>query len=560
MSVKKVNYLYCLGSTELTKLIARSIVVLSQIISIKHLIRPHYNAYSFSVLLFAIFLIPCMNPVGAVVTDPGPGNYYTCDYSGCTANDLTVTSFTVTDANGNPLSCAACDNGIGAAYVTASVSSTAQNRYNVFLLANGHRYLIAATMNKNTPVKVTIPVTWNCGATNLAITGPGRCPGASGGPVITYSQQDLGANNNKEAQIGTPPVTDCHTGSKCYCLGVQTVAVPCTPDAPDFSICKGTTLNDALFIAQGAGCGGSGCAATYDYSLVNANVVGTYQYTVTCKSGTTCTVSNTGHATIIPLTTITTQPSPQSTCSDGSATFSAAATGSGTLTYQWYKQLGGSPNPSTDTKLTNSAPYSGTTSQTMTINPAISAQASSYYVMATTQCGSAASISVALTIQDRPTASAGPAQEICAGSTVQLAGSASNYSTATWSGGAGMFSPNANALNAVYAPTSAEIVAGTVTLTLTANPKSPCTASATSNVAITMYNPPAANFTAAPILGCGSLTIAFADKSDGNGQNITSWIWNFGDNKTYNGQNPSNHAYSNPGTYTVKLTVANICG
>src|SRR5512137_1236871 len=107
----------------------------------------------------------------------------------------------------------------------------------------------------------------------------------------------------------------------------------------------------------------------------------------------------------------------------------------------------------------------------MTINPATSTQAGIYYVIATAQCGSAASNSVALTIQDRPAASAGPAQTICAGGTVQLAGSASNYSTVTWSGGSGTFGPNANALNAVYAPTSAEVAAGTVTLTLTANPK-----------------------------------------------------------------------------------------
>ena len=40
----------------------------------------------------------------------------------------------------------------------------------------------------------------------------------------------------------------------------------------------------------------------------------------------------------------------------------------------------------------------------------------------------------------------------------------------SWSGGAGVFSPNASALKGTYQPTAAEIVAGTITLTISTNP------------------------------------------------------------------------------------------
>jgi PKD repeat protein len=68
---------------------------------------------------------------------------------------------------------------------------------------------------------------------------------------------------------------------------------------------------------------------------------------------------------------------------------------------------------------------------------------------------------------------------------------------------------------------------------------------------------PKANFTASATSGCAPLTVNFTDTSSGP---PTSWNWSFGDG-TPNGttQNPS-HTYTNPGTYTVSLTVSNLCG
>ncbi|HNG93248.1 MAG TPA: hypothetical protein PLB32_10655, partial [Acidobacteriota bacterium] len=83
---------------------------------------------------------------------------------------------------------------------------------------------------------------------------------------------------------------------------------------------------------------------------------------------------------------------------------------------------------------------------------------------------------VMIVINPEPTVDAGTPQTICSDSPVPLNGSIGGAATsATWSGG-GSFSPNANALNAIYTPSAAEIAAGTATLSLTTNdPPGACT-------------------------------------------------------------------------------------
>lgn len=90
-----------------------------------------------------------------------------------------------------------------------------------------------------------------------------------------------------------------------------------------------------------------------------------------------------------------------------------------------------------------------------------------------------ASDQVRILVNPAASANAGADQVVCASSPqVNLAGSLGGAATGgTWSGGAGVFSPSASALNATYTPTASEIAAGGVTLTLTTNdPAGPCTA------------------------------------------------------------------------------------
>ena len=68
---------------------------------------------------------------------------------------------------------------------------------------------------------------------------------------------------------------------------------------------------------------------------------------------------------------------------------------------------------------------------------------------------------------------------------------------------------------------------------------------------------PIAAFTASPMSGPAPLTVYFADQSTGN---PTGWLWDFGDGSPASlEQNPS-HTYTSPGTYNVRLAVANSAG
>jgi hypothetical protein len=96
-------------------------------------------------------------------------------------------------------------------------------------------------------------------------------------------------------------------------------------------------------------------------------------------------------------------------------------------------------------------------------------------------CYAAVLDQMTITINKAATADAGLDQEICAGSTVTLAGAISGTDVIPvgWtSSGTGTFTPNNTTLNATYTPSAADIALplGTVTLTLTTNePTGPCT-------------------------------------------------------------------------------------
>jgi len=84
---------------------------------------------------------------------------------------------------------------------------------------------------------------------------------------------------------------------------------------------------------------------------------------------------------------------------------------------------------------------------------------------------------VTYTITPAPTVNAGPAQHLCSNNpAATLAGTYTVATGATWSGGNGTFSPNANSVNATYTPTAAEVASGSVTLTLTTTGNNTCNA------------------------------------------------------------------------------------
>ncbi|MBK7964632.1 MAG: T9SS type A sorting domain-containing protein [Bacteroidetes bacterium] len=90
-----------------------------------------------------------------------------------------------------------------------------------------------------------------------------------------------------------------------------------------------------------------------------------------------------------------------------------------------------------------------------------------------------------------PTANAGSDVTICAGANVTLAGSIGGGATnGTWStSGDGSFSPSASVLNADYIPGAGDILAGSVTLTLTTDAPVNCTPAVSSMMITIQQNP-----------------------------------------------------------------------
>ncbi|NVO19611.1 MAG: PKD domain-containing protein, partial [Bacteroidetes bacterium] len=99
-----------------------------------------------------------------------------------------------------------------------------------------------------------------------------------------------------------------------------------------------------------------------------------------------------------------------------------------------------------------------------------------------------------LTFISMPVVNAGPDMVICQNTSVTIGGaSASSYSTLVWTtSGTGTFA-NANTVSPTYTPSAADILSGTVTLTLTGNAISPCTGSVIDQAILTIKRIPVIN-------------------------------------------------------------------
>ncbi|MGH9802253.1 MAG: hypothetical protein ACRD82_17965, partial [Blastocatellia bacterium] len=122
-------------------------------------------------------------------------------------------------------------------------------------------------------------------------------------------------------------------------------------------------------------------------------------------------------------------------------------------------------------------------------------------------------------------ANAGLDQSVCSvGAVVSLAGSiAGSAASATWSGGAGAFSPNANSLNVTYAPTAGEIAAGGVMLTLTTNDPDGACGAASDQVKINFLAAPTSNAGADRTVCATSPSVGLAG-AIGSGASSASWV------------------------------------
>jgi PKD repeat protein len=98
-------------------------------------------------------------------------------------------------------------------------------------------------------------------------------------------------------------------------------------------------------------------------------------------------------------------------------------------------------------------------------------------------------------------------------------------------------------------------IPGVYTVTLTVNNNAGADTLTMTDL-ITVTSLPVAGFTANATSGTSPLAVEFKDTSTGG---PTSWSWTFGDGGTSDEQNPV-HVFTDPGTYSVQLIVANDAG
>jgi PKD repeat protein len=147
--------------------------------------------------------------------------------------------------------------------------------------------------------------------------------------------------------------------------GTVTVVAACTANAPDFSICQGTTtVDDALFISNGADCS-AGCSMTLSYSF-DGNTVGNYTYNVTCSNGVCLDDTATGNVTVLEAPTAAFSANVTSGCAPLTVLFTDLSTGSPT-SWNWAFGDGGT---STDQNPSHTYNTPGAYNVTLTVSNA----------------------------------------------------------------------------------------------------------------------------------------------------------------------------------------------
>ena len=408
----------------------------------------------------------------------------------------------------------------------------------------------ASGFNKSCDATVTVnaPVTANAGADLAAcasspqvqlagiVTGGGaKWSGGAG----TYSP----ANTDPNA-IYTPTAAEITAGSVTLTLTCTPATGPCAPASDqvkltfnkaatanagaDQIVCATNPLATLAGVVGGGAASGtwSGGAGTFSPSasalnatyMPSADEIAAGSVTLTLTSddpaGPCAAASDQMKITINPAATVN-AGADLAVCSSAPQAQLAGSIGGGAATGTWSGGAGSySPNASSPTAIytpTAAEIAAGGVTLTLTTNDPAG------------PCG-AVNDQVRININKAATANAGADQIVCSSSPLaQLAGVVGGGATGgTWSGGAGTFNPDANTLNATYAPSAAEIAAGSVTLTLTTDdPNGPC--GALSDQMKVTINPAATVNAGADQTVCSSAPQAQLAGSIGGGAASATW-------------------------------------
>jgi hypothetical protein len=344
-------------------------------------------------------------------------------------------------------------------------------------------------------------------ANNAAVTLSGSVINAGGGQwsggggTYTPGSTSLSATYTPSAgeiSAGSVTLTLTSTGNGSCVAESDEIIITITPGPTanagvNQSVCANNpnvTLAGSFTIATGAVWTGGLGSFSPNANAVNA--VYTPSAGEIILGSVNLTLTTTGNGTCLAATdvmTITITPSPvvnagvdQSVCANNSA---VTLTGSVTIASggTWTGGLG------------TFVPNNNTLGAVYTPSASEVAAGSVTLTLTSTGNGTCTAVTdlMTITIGPAPIVNAGANQSVCANNAqVSLAGSVINAGGGTWTGGAGIFFPNANTVNALYTPTAAEITAGTVVLTLTSTGNGNCIAVA-DDMTITITPAPVVN-------------------------------------------------------------------
>ena len=372
---------------------------------------------------------------------------------------------------------------------------------------------------------------WSCsGTTTVTCTRASLAVGAA--PAITVTIDAPGsagpAVNGAAVSSG---VNDPSSANNSSSATTTVNAIPAAPSAGNGGVvCVGGTLQLTAGTVAGAAYAWTGPNG-FTSSLQNPTIPGAttaasgvYSVTVTVNGCTS--PAGTTTALVRPLPTAAVSGGGAICAGTGSAAIQAALTGTGPWTVVWSD--GVTQSNVVSSPATRSVSPAGATTYTVTS-------------VSDASCTGTSSGSAAVTVNPRPTASAGGSAEICAGASAPLSGSGGV--SCSWAPAAGL--SNAASCAPVATPAS------TTTYTLTVTDANGCTSNNAPSVTVTVDPKPTAAVSGSAAICPGGATLVQAVLTG-----TAPWTVTWSDGVTQSGvaASPATRSVSPAGTTTYTVT------
>lgn len=369
---------------------------------------------------------------------------YGCTSAVSSFNSLTVNVYAAPTSNAGT-AVTACAN---ATSINIGTGASASNALSVLWTSSGTGTVNNATLI-NAATYTPSPADIAAGSVTLTLTanGYGSCT-ASASKTLTLTGMPVAVAGNAVTACPVAPVVNITSGASAS-----------NASSVQWSISGTGTLSNSNSLTS--------CTYTPNAADIAA---GSFTITLTANATFPCTGSVTSTKTFTFTGSPTGYAGPDMTrcASDTNINITGGATATNYSNVAWVSSGSGTlnaPNSLTNATYTPSPADIAAGSVTLTLN------------VNRANCASASSSKI-LTLTPAPTAVAGPTLNICSftgTSNITTGASASNYTSVSWStSGLGTLS-NANSLTgATYTPVALDLIAGSVTVTLTVNGNAPC--------------------------------------------------------------------------------------